>query len=142
MKRDPEFAEQVREALAEAIANVEHVVYDRIHLPNRRPIYDRNGVLLGYDESWKDANTLALRFLEKHDATWVQRKQIDGTQTVIHTDAEMGSGAAYVVKPADLMLLPPESRLALLDLLQQIEDARDGTPALPGPVEGGTDGPE
>src|SRR3712207_5773545 len=48
-KRDPEFAEQVREALDAAIANVEHTLYDRIHLPNRRPIFDRAGRLLGHD---------------------------------------------------------------------------------------------
>ena len=95
-KRDPVFAEQVQEALNEAIANVEHTLYDRINLPNRRPVFDKQGNLLGHDENWRDANTLALRFLERHDPTWVQRKQIDGTQHVVHSDATTGSGAAYV----------------------------------------------
>jgi hypothetical protein len=144
-KRDPAFAEQVREALDAAIANVEHALYDRINLPNRRPIFDKQGNLLGHDENWRDANMLGLRFLERHDQNWVQKKQIDGTQHVVHSEAGVGSGAAYVLKPADIMLLPPEKRAALIALLEDVEQARDeqeadapadARPALPGP-EGG-----
>jgi hypothetical protein len=143
-KRDPEFSEQVQEALNEAIANVESTLYDRIHLPNRRPVFDKQGVLLGHDENWRDANVLALRFLERHDLNWIQRKQIDGTTHVVHSDAEIGSGASYVLKPADMVLLPPEKQALLIGLLEEIEAARDDQPpaivnaaqaALPGPVD-------
>lgn len=141
MKQDPAFAEQVRAALQVAVGNLEKKLIDRIDVPNIRPIYDKQGNRLGEDVNWRDANVLLLRALERHDQAWIARKQIDGTTHVITSGADVGSGAAYVLKPADMLLLPDEKRATLLALLEEIEAGRSQSdplyieqqPALPGP---------
>lgn len=145
MKQDPAFAEQVRGALQVAVGNLEKKLIDRIDVPNVRPIYDKQGNRLGEDVNWRDANVLLLRALERHDQAWIQKKQIDGTTHVITSDADVGSGAAYVLKPTDMLLLPAERRAELMSLLEEIEAARGtGDPlyieqraALPGPEGAG-----
>lgn len=132
MKQDPAFAEEVRAALQLAIGNLEKKLIDRIDVPNVRPVFDKQGNRLGEDVNWRDANVLLLRALERHDPAWIVRKQIDGTTHVITSDADVGSGASYVLKPADIVLLPPEKQMLLVSLLEEIEQAReDQPPAIP-----------
>jgi len=138
MKRDPAFAAEVQEALNAATARLEKKLIDRIDVPNRRPIYDKNGGLLGHDENWRDANVLLLRALEKcapDEWTPAQKRSVTSNVTVTH-EGGAPAGLSYHVTAQDVLRLPPDEQRVLLALLERIEASREdeAAPALPAPA--------
>lgn len=145
IRKDPEFAEEAKAAMNEALGSAEQVLAKRMLTPDRRPIFDKQGQLLGFQEDTRNANTLLLRFLERHDSGWAPRKHVTGEMQHTHTDASLGdaAGYAYIVRSADVLALPPDERAQLIGLLEKIEAAREdagSAPVLPAPEPEPTDG--
>src|SRR5262245_28853082 len=53
MKRDPMFAAAVQEAVDAYIGDIENLLQERLRTPNRRPIFDKNGVQIGVEENMR-----------------------------------------------------------------------------------------
>ncbi len=142
MRRDPVFAAQVEEALSAALGTAEKLLAERMLTPDTRPIYDKNGALLGVQTDHRNANALLLRFLERHSPDhWAPKKSLTGTVTHDHTHEHTLGPATpgYTVTASDLLGLPEDKRRLLVALLEDVEDNRDAGPieqpvrALPAP---------
>lgn len=135
-KRDPIFAEAVQDALAMAIGTLENLLIDRLHTPDTRPVLDRQGNVVGTDTSWRSANVLLLRALERHAPEWVQRKQIDGNQTVTVNHGTEPSRSGLTITAEAVKRLPPERQQVLMSILDEMFAAEEQAKgALPAPQE-------
>jgi hypothetical protein len=127
MKRDPLFADQVREAREHALGRAEALLSERMLEPDTRPIFNRAGELLGVQRDHRNCNTLLLRFLERHDADWAPKKHIDGRMQHEHANVSLGEGGmSYVLQARDILALPEHERAEFMRMLETIEGARGG----------------
>jgi hypothetical protein len=107
--RDPEFAQQVQEALEQARAEVEHEIHRRSVEGIDEPVYGTNGVVLGTRKRYSD-KLLALRAQSMMPTLYAARSvaQIEQTTTVIKARPSLG-----------LDQLSPESRKQLRAILER-----------------------
>lgn len=131
IRRDPEFAQAVEEAKQHALGLVEEAIAQRSMTPERVPIFAK-GEIVGWKESWRDANALLLKRATVLDPDrWTERRRIDGE--IKHHHAV----AAVVLTPQDILMLPKDQReqfIAALELIaerSQKEARHDGRPTLP-----------
>lgn len=126
LRRYPELAAEYAEDRMAALGNVEAELARRSMLCERVPVFSR-GQLVGWRESWRDANSLLLRRAARLDPdAWAARTQAD--VRVEHAN-QPTSGFAVTLQPEDVLLLPPSQRALLVELLTQIRDRKEGTNA-------------
>ena len=131
-RRNPQFAEDVEAAMTEVKGRMEALVLERAMTPDERPIFGKNGALLGVQKDSRPANQMLALWLASHDpGKWAAKQSIKSEVTVTNNDASLTSGAAFIVKPADVLLLDEADRATLIDLLSKLEDRREeATPAV------------
>jgi hypothetical protein len=135
-RRHPEFAARVEDALSEYKGVIEATIHERAMTPDERPVFNPKSGELYLCVDHRNANQLLLAIAGRIDpASWAPKKNVSIDATVTHTGS-LTSGAQFVVKPDDILLLsdPAEQRL-LIDLLVKIESARKSQEALPEPVK-------
>lgn len=151
MRRDPVFAAEVEEALSVALGTAEKLLAERMLTPDTRPIVDKNGAVVAVATDHRNANTLLLRFLERHSPDhWAPKKQLSGTVTHDHTHQHTLGPATpgYTITADDLLALPDDKRRLLVSILDEVEHNREQpepvatVPALPAPEPHGADGDE
>lgn len=123
-QRDPDFELQVQEAIQDFLGKAEALVAERAFAPEVRRHYDRQGNLVGEDESYREANRLLTRVLAKHDPSWRESKNIDST-------LQVSGGVSHdhlQLKMADLIHLSKPEQQQLLGLLEKVHAARNGEP--------------
>lgn len=119
MKRDVEFAAAVDEAKTAALGRVEQAIADRAFAPEQTPIFSR-GELVGYRESYRDANTLLLRLAETlAPDRWSPRKQLKGEVQHSHQHRHE-HGIVFALAPEHVLLLGKDEQELLLGLLEQL----------------------
>lgn len=140
MRRDPIFAAAVEEAQSFALGRAEQILAERMLTPDTRPIIDKNGVVVAVATDHRNANTLLLRFLERHSPDhWAPKKQLSGTVAHDHTHQHtLGpTTPGYTVTADDLLALPDDKRRLLVSILDEVEQNREqqepvaALPALP-----------
>ena len=135
IRRDPEFASQVEEAKQHALGLVEETIARRAMTPEKTPIFQK-GELVGYRESYRDANQLLLRLAERlSPEAWASKKHIKGEVEHRH-DHRVGI-LMFRVEAEDVMLLDDESErellIELLSKINKLKEENDGRRALPAP---------
>jgi hypothetical protein len=127
-RRNPQFAEDVEAAMTAVKGEMEALVLERARTPDERPIFGKNGALLGVQKDSRPANQMLALWLSSHDpAKWAAKLSTKTEVTVTNTDGSLTSGAAFIVKPADVLLLDEADRATLIDLLSKLEDRREET---------------
>jgi hypothetical protein len=152
LKRDPMKRAEYEAALSDGIAELEKIAHDRIKMPDRKPVLNKAGEIVGYSENWFAANQLLTRSLERHDNAWAQKKNISGQITNINIDGNETAAPGYLIKLSDVECLSDEQRKQLGEILRAVETHRLGfdgevveqqpmlagevveTPALPAPA--------
>jgi len=126
-RRNPEFAEAVEAAMGEVRGRMEALVIERALNPDEKPIFSqKTGELLGVAKDSRPANTMLALWLSSHDAAkWAPKQHVKSDVTVTSVGSDLTSGANYVIKPDDILLLGEGDRAALIDLLTKIEEARE-----------------
>ena len=135
IKRRPEFAQQVEEAKQHALGLVEETIARRAMTPEKTPIFQK-GELVGYRESYRDANQLLLRLAERlSPEAWASKKHIKGE--VEHRHEHRVGIVMFRVEAEDVMLLDDESErellIELLSKINKLKEENDGRRALPAP---------
>ena len=132
-RRNPDFAAKCEEALSDFKGEMEALAVQRAKTVDTRPHYDKNGNLLGIEENRRNANDMLKVVLARIDpSAWAPKRNVTVDATVTHNEAKLTGGAAYIVKPDDMLLLDATEQRTLIDLLSKIEDARK---ALEPPTE-------
>jgi hypothetical protein len=125
-RRNPQFAENVEAAMTEVKGRMEALVLERAMTPDERPIFGKNGALLGVQKDSRPANQMLALWLASHDpGKWAAKQSIKSEVTVNNADGSLTGGQAYIVKPADVLLLDEADRVKLIDLLSKLEDRRE-----------------
>lgn len=130
MRRDPIFAAAVHEAQSYALGRAEQILAERMLTPDTRPIIDKNGVVVAVATDHRNANTLLLRFLERHDGGWAQKKHVAGEVAHQHQHQHVHTLSpgepGFTVTASDIRALPEERQRLLLSLLDEVDEAREG----------------
>jgi hypothetical protein len=126
IKRSPEFAIRVQNALTSALANMENLLHERAHQKDTRPIVDRDGNVVAVAEDSRNANSMLLAWLRKHSPEWLEKKIVALNAEVLHKNAddESAGGLRYVVRAEHVRMLEPEKQKLLMELLTDIEEIR------------------
>jgi len=136
-RRNPEFAAEVEMAMSEAVGRMEELLVERAMTPDERPVFNqKTGQLLGVQKDSRPANTMLALWLASHDpAKWAPKQHVKSDVTVTNTNTDLTSGANYVIRPDDILLLPDADQRTLVELLTKIEAAREeqNADALPEP---------
>ena len=133
-KRDPEFALSVQRAESEALGKVEAEIAKRAFTLDERPIFGKDGRLLGTQKDSRPANQMLLRLAERlAPQTWAQRKhhEIDGKVSHEHQH----SMVVAQLEPADILMLAPDEQTELLRLVQKIADRKSETGDAKGAID-------
>lgn len=122
MRRFPSLAAEFEEAKFHALGLVEAAIAQRSMTPERVPVFSR-GVLVGERIVWRDANALLLRRAARLDPdAWATRTQSD--VRVEHSNGPE-SGFAVALTPEDVLLLPPDRRMAFVEMLTEIRNRKE-----------------
>lgn len=136
IRRDPEFSERVQEAKTSALGRVEEEISRRAFTPDERPIFGKDGALLGVQTDHRNANGMLLRLAERLDPTWAPRKHHEVQGKVAHEHVH-DHRYVFELRSEHVLLLEEEDRSLLLDLLDKIhlrltnDDERRQLPAPP-----------
>lgn len=130
MKRDPEFAREVEEAKNHALGRVEQEISRRAFTPDERPIFAKDGTLLGVHRDHRNANQMLLRLAERLSDDWSPKKHVTGEVEHKHLHAH----AVFQLELEHLELLHPDERERFVSLLSLIEERSREPERLP---EGG-----
>jgi hypothetical protein len=134
-RRNPDFAARCEEALSDFKGEMEALAVERAKTVDTRPHYDKNGNFLGVEENRRNANDMLKVVLARIDpSAWAPKRNVNIDATVTHNDAKLTGGAAYVVKPDDMMLLDEDKRRLLVSLLVEMEEARKAALPEPEPI--------
>lgn len=124
-RRDPAFAQEIREALNDAMGAAEKLLAERMLTPDTRPIFDKNGNLLGVQTDHRNANQLLLAFLARHDPnSWAPKKHLGGEIAHQHDHRHEFGPGRLSIHPSDILALPEEDRAAFMRYVEVIEQAR------------------
>jgi hypothetical protein len=133
-KRDPEFALKVQRAESQALGRVELEISRRAFQLDERPIFGKDGKLLGVQKDSRPANLMLLRLAERlAPQTWQQRKhhEIDGRVSHDHRHAV----AVATLQPSDVLLLEPDEQDELLRLVGKIAELKSGSDKPKGVID-------
>jgi hypothetical protein len=135
-RRNPEFAQEVEAAMGEVRGRMEALVLERALNPDERPIFHpKTGNLLGIAKDSRPANQMLSLWLASHDpGKWAPKTHVKSDVTVTNTNSDLTSGAHYIIKSDEILLLDDSERVQLIALLEKIEHGReDNAGALPEP---------
>lgn len=122
MKRDPEFAEQVRAAEEAATARLEEAAMRRAVDGVDRPVYQQ-GKLVGHEKVYSDH--LLMRLLEARDPSrYSPKSKLEMSGSVDHRHV------GVMITPADLLHLDDAQRAQLESILETLVAARGEQPLL------------
>lgn len=121
-RKDPEFAQAWDDAVSDALAEVESELMRRAMEPAKSPVTDRSGRVVGFREDRLSSDRLLLRIASRLDPeAWAERRRQD-----THVTGEIQHNAHLMLKPADVLLLDEPDRAKLIELLETIEQRRNG----------------
>ncbi|MEQ8769224.1 MAG: hypothetical protein RIB60_01810 [Phycisphaerales bacterium] len=120
IRSDPSFAEAVAEARQRALGRVEEEIARRAFAPDERPIFGKDGKLLGVQSDHRNANTLLLRLAERLDPeAWTPKKHLSGTVSHQH---EHSHAVMFALEARHVLLLEPHDQEALMSLLGRLRE--------------------
>ena len=120
-KRDPKFALEVQRAETLALGRVESEIARRAFQLDERPIFGKDGKLLGVQKDSRPANQMLLRLAERlAPQVWQQRKRHEVDGKIAHDHQH--SVAVAKLEPADVLLLAPDEQTTLLALIEKIAE--------------------
>ncbi|MBU8920276.1 MAG: hypothetical protein KOO63_00295, partial [Bacteroidales bacterium] len=108
-----------------ALSMVEEELMSRaLNIP-QIPIIDKNGNTVAYRPDTMASSKILLRVASRlNPDAWAERRKVDQTTKAIGD----GTGGQLLLTQADVMRLPMERRNLLLDILEEIQAARDEMP--------------
>ena len=132
---DPDFANACDEAERRALGKVEQAIVQRAYTLDERPIFGKDGTLLGVQTDSRQANQMLLRLAERlaPDA-WTQRKHATVDAKHQHTHAHRHGMIVFQLKTYHLGLLPTDRRERFVEDLKHIharleqQEAKDAQP--------------
>lgn len=129
-RRNPEFAAEVEAALTAVIGEAEALLWDRAKTPDQKLVFNPKTGAEHVTEDRRNANQMLLAWLAAHrPEMWAPK--IKNDTTVTHVGNPITSGAQWVIKPDDVLLLAdPDDQRLLIALLEKIEDARADAPPV------------
>jgi hypothetical protein len=123
LQRDPEFAAASQEALDDALGSLEAEAMRRAVEGYQRPIYQK-GQLVGYETVFSDNMLLTLLRARAPEA-YSERRDVHVTGTVSHLHGVL------TIDVAEISLLDPADRDALMGILDRLASARGEGPDVP-----------
>jgi hypothetical protein len=134
LERDPAWAERWQDAQSTFLARVAAQITENAFTPDETIDYDpKSGAVVRTRIDRRNMNALLLRLAERLDPDWAPGRRVTSTNTNVNLNVDATNGA-YVLTPADIMLLEPEDRPLLVDLLRVIRDRKKGGTDGPAPV--------
>jgi hypothetical protein len=133
LRRNPAWQARWDDAKSAALAWVEQSIADACRNPDRKPIFDKAGRLLGYAEDSCNKNWMLMNMARRLDpAAWSERRrlEVDGQVDVKHSAVRPSD---YTLSAEDVFRLSPADQQALFALLQKVEEGRQPQ-LLPGGV--------
>lgn len=122
MRNDPAFAEAVVEAKQRALGRVEQEITRRAFKPDERPIFGKDGTLLGVQTDHRNANTLLLRLAEKLDPeSWAPKKHVKGEVDHKH-DHQHSHAVMFALEARHVLLLDEDDQHSLMSLLAKLRE--------------------
>ena len=120
IRSDPAFAEAVAEAKQRALGRVEEEIARRAFKPDERPIFGKDGALLGVQTDHRNANTLLLRLAERLDPeAWTPKKHLSGTVSHQHDHSH---AVMFALEARHVLLLDANDQEALMSLLGKLRE--------------------
>jgi len=120
IRTDAAFAEAVAEAKQRALGRVEEEIARRAFKPDERPIFGKDGSLLGVQTDHRNANTLLLRLAERLDPeAWTPKKHLSGTVSHQHDHSH---AVMFALEARHVLLLEPTDQEALMSLLGKLRE--------------------
>jgi hypothetical protein len=135
-RRNPAFAARVEAALTEVRGKMESLVLERALTPDEKPVFNPKTGEMFVAVDRRNANVmLSLWLASHHPDKWAPKKNVQVDAKVQHTANSLTSGAQWVIKTDDILLLSdPAEQQQLIALLSKMEDARREREAqLPAP---------
>jgi hypothetical protein len=131
-QRDPEFLLEVQRAETQALGRVESEIAKRAFQLDERPIFGKDGKLLGVQKDSRPANQMLLRLAERlAPGTWAQRKHHEIEGKIEHQH----SVSVATLEPADVLLLEPDEQDELLRLVGRIAELKSGDQKPKGAID-------
>jgi len=122
MRVDPEFRARVDDAKMQALGKVEDEIMRRAMEIPQIPIVDKNGIVVAYRPDTFASSKILMRLASRLDPeAWAERRKVDQTTKALGD----GEGGQLLLTQADVLRLPMERRNLLLDILDEIQKARD-----------------
>lgn len=124
LRANPEWAQRWADAKEAALGLVEAEIAKAALTVDERPIFDKNGRLLGVQRDSRPRNDM-LKFLARKldpDA-WSEKRQLQMSGTVEHKHGP-ADGFGVLISAEDVLLLEGADRAALIRLLSLIRDAK------------------
>lgn len=122
IRTDPEFAARVADAKTAALSMVEEELMNRAMSIPQIPIIDKNGNVVAHRPDTYASSKILLRVASRLDPeAWAERRKVDQTTKALGD----GEGGQLLLTQSDVMRLPMERRNLLLDILEEIQAARD-----------------
>ncbi len=138
VRRDPIFAEEAAAARDQALGKVEQEIVKRAFTPDERPIFGKDGKLLGVHTDHRNSNAMLLALARRlSPEAWSERHQLQVDGRVIHQ--HQGGGTELRSEHIELLSEPEQAVLLALigkiyDRLPAEEDGHERRrPALPAP---------
>lgn len=122
-RKDVQFAQAWDEALSAALGRIEAEIHRRAMEPAKSPIIDRQGNVVGHREDRMSSDRLLLRLASRLDPdAWAERRKQDTTVSgeITHTSQNLQ------LAPSDVLLLPEPRQRLLIELLEEVRDAKLG----------------
>jgi hypothetical protein len=132
MRHDPEFAAAVEQAKDDFVAMAEQELVRRSFEVPTRPVLNRAGEVVGQIEDRMSADRMLMNLIRRHAPEYRETKALEVSGQIEHR-------AHLMLKPVDILLLDEPDRVRLIELLEQIQDRRNGrrveVPALEVPQD-------
>lgn len=124
LRSNPEWAQRWADAKHDALGLVEAEIAKAALTVDERPIFDKNGRLLGVQRDSRPRNDM-LKFLARKldpDA-WSEKRHLQMSGTVEHRHSP-ADGFGVLIAAEDVLLLEGEDRAEFIRLLSRIRDAK------------------
>lgn len=124
LRANPEWAQRWADAKEAALGLVEAEIAKAALTVDERPIFDKNGRLLGVQRDSRPRNDMLKFLARKLDPdSWSEKRQLQMSGTVEHKHGP-ADGFGVLVAAEDVLLLEGEDRAEFVRLLALIRDRR------------------
>ncbi len=115
--RDPIFEAQCQRALSDALGKFEQLAMRLAEEGDRRPIFDKNGALLGH-ETRHDSRLILAVLAKLNPGEWSQRSQVEHSGRIVTANLNLNLGLELT--PEDILSLPENLQEVFTEILQVV----------------------